>query len=85
MAAYCVGNESHNTSDNSSYSFFSLPKDKKLAQIWKVKVKRDERKLPKDSNYFVCQYHFEKRFIVRDMKSELLGIPSKSKKYCQVV
>ena len=85
MGAHCVVKDCHNTRDNSNYSFSSLPEDNKLAQKWKVKVKRDERKLPKDSNYFVCQYHFEKRFIVRDMKSELLGIPSKSKKYCQVV
>ena len=61
MGAHCVVKDCHNTRDNSSYnSFFSLPEDKKLAQKWKVKVKRDERKLPKDSNYFVCQYHFER-------------------------
>ena len=51
MGAHCVVKGCHNTRDNSSYSFFSLPKDKKLAQKWKVKVNRDERKLPKDSYY----------------------------------
>ena len=80
MGAHCVAKNCSNTRENSDYSFFSLPKDKKLAQTWKIKVKRDERALPKNNNFFVCEVHFEKRFIERDFKGELLGIPSKKKK-----
>ena len=74
--AHCAAVGCTNNRQNCKYSFFSLPKDKKLAAKWKAKVKRD-KKLPKDENFYLCELHFETQCIERDMQSELLKIPVK--------
>lgn len=80
MGASCaaVGCTNHRKK-KPNLAFHILPKDRKTKEAWLANVKR-EGDVPKDENFFICEEHFEKGCYERDLKSELLGIPSKLKK-----
>ena len=57
-------------SKNKELTFFCLPKDKKLAEEWKAKVKREN--LPK--LVFLCEQHFADSCFDKsvDLRNQLL-------------
>ncbi|XP_057291242.1 THAP domain-containing protein 1-like [Hydractinia symbiolongicarpus] len=56
-------------------SFFKLPKDAKIKQMWISKLKRVN--MPKEQNIHVCHIHFDSDCFKRDLKNEMLGLPTR--------
>ena len=49
-----------------SIKFFKLPKDPERKKLWISKVKREN--LPKEENMYVCHFHFDSNWIIRDFR-----------------
>ena len=78
MVASCAAVGCMNSRNNrKNLSFFKLPKDVKIKNVWLVDVKCEGR--PRDKNFYLCKLHFENDCIARDLKAQLLGLRSINK------
>uniref|UniRef100_A0A0A9Y1L2 THAP domain-containing protein 2 n=1 Tax=Lygus hesperus TaxID=30085 RepID=A0A0A9Y1L2_LYGHE len=60
---------------NGNYRFHRFPSDEKVRSKWINACKRADRFCVNNSR--VCSFHFDQSDYARDLKSELLNIPSK--------
>ena len=78
MVASCAAVGCMNSRNNrKDLSFFKLPKDVKIKNVWLANVKREGR--PRDENFYLCELHFENDCIERDLKAQLLDLHSINK------
>lgn len=72
-----VCNNSHSKTRDKGISYFNFPKDPELRKEWVNLCKRDGKWNPDSCS--VCSEHFLPEDFERDLKSELLNLPSKKK------
>lgn len=61
--------------DGRQIKFYPYPKDKSLQERWKNVCKKVSH--VKDNNFFrLCELHFEKRFITRDLRLKARAVPT---------
>ena len=77
MPSCCVVGCNNWTDHPPETSFHRFPKDDAVANKWTVAIKRDNLPEKYRETSFVCSQHFRKEDYMKDLRSQLLGTPSK--------
>ena len=77
-AVDCVNDSSKQKSDYEKVSFYRFPNDKNIQKLWLDKIRRPKVNLPPYKNIRLCHLHFENDCFERDLKNELLNLPTKT-------